>query len=337
VDRGSAPKRHDVSVVVVNHNGRQDLPGLLGSLSCQVRPPDEVLIVDNASSDGSVEYVRQHFPSVRVIALPENVGFAQGNNEGLAHARGDYIALVNPDTTVDERWLAELIHTIELDPDIAAAVPKIYRASEPAIIEQAGAQFNNLGHCWTRGFNQLDTGQFDTTTEVPALTGCSVLLRRDALHGEPLFDRSLFMYYEEFELSIRLRGRGYKVMYAPNAVVYHKGMQSMQRTTRRSNLMQQFYCNRNRLKILFKYYPIASLVRNSPMIILSLAYWDAVFLRDAGPRFLLRAVAAQMRYAVHGLRERHLGSDLESEQWLPWMTRQKVRDVMNLRAARGEA
>ncbi len=136
------------------------------------------------------------------------------------------------------------------------------------------------------------------------------------------------MYYEEFELSIRLRGRGYKVMYAPHAVVYHKGMQSIQRTTRQSNLMQQFYCNRNRLKILFKYYPLASLVRNSPMIFLSLAYWDSVFLRNAGPRFLLRAVAAQMRYAVQGLRERHLGSDLESERWLPWMTRQKLRDVI---------
>ena len=100
--------------------------------------------------------------------------------------------------------------------------------------------------------------------------------------------------------------------------------------------MQQFYCNRNRLKILFKYYPLASLVQNSPMIFLSLAYWDSVFLRNAGPGFLLRAVAAQMRYAVQGLRERHLGSDLELERWLPWMTRQKLRDVINLRAARGE-
>jgi GT2 family glycosyltransferase len=280
--------------------------------------------------------VRQHFPSVRVIALPDNVGFAQGNNEGLAYARGDYIALVNPDTTVDERWLAELIHTIELDPDIAAAVPKIYRATEPTIIEQAGAEFNNLGHCWTRGFNQLDRGQFDAATEVPALTGCSVLLRRKALHGEPLFDPSLFMYYEEFELSIRLRGRGYKVMYAPNAVVYHKGMQSIQRATRQSNLMQQFYCNRNRLKILFKYYPLASLVRNLPMIFLSVAYWDLAFLRNSGAGSCLRAVAAQLRYAVRGFRERNQASDLKPELWLPGMTRQRLRDILALRVARGE-
>ena len=114
-----------------------------------------------------------------------------------------------------------------------------------------------------------------------------------------LFDSSLFMYYEEFDLSIRLRGRGYKVMYAPNAVVYHKGMQSIKRTTRQSNLMQQFYCNRNRLKILFKYYPPVMLVRNLPMIFLSVAYWDLVFLRTAGPGFFTRH-GAQLRYAVEG-------------------------------------
>src|SRR5215207_502489 len=326
-----------VSVIIVNYNGRSDLGELFDSLKLQTRPADEVILVDNASTDGSADYVRQRFPWVRVIALTRNTGFAEGNNRGLAQARGDYIALLNPDATVGEHWLAELVRTLERDEQVAAAVPKIYRAGLPLTIEQAGAEFNNLGHSWTRGFNQPERGQYDVPVEVPALTGCSVLLRRSALHGEELFDSSLFMYYEEFDLSIRLRGRGYKVMYAPNAVVCHKGMQSIKRTTRQSNLQQQFYCNRNRLKILFKYYPSVLLVRNLPMICLSVAYWDLVFLRTAGPGFCLRAMGAQLRYAVRGLRERNRASALKSERWLPGMTRQRLRDVLALRVARGEA
>ena len=324
-----------ISVVIVNYNGRQHLGELLDSVACQVHRADEVILVDNASSDGSVAYVRQEFPWVDVVELKDNVGFAEGNNQGLVHARGDYIALLNPDTTVHERWLAELVRGLELDERIAAAVPKIYRTGSPLTIEQAGAEFNNLGHCWTRGFNQPECGQFDVATEVPALTGCSVLLRRKALRGEPLFDRDLFMYYEEFDLSLRLRGRGHAVMYAPNAEVHHKGMQSMKQMTRQSSLLQQFYCNRNRLKIVFKYYPLALLARNLPMICLSVAYWDAIFLRYAGPPFFLRAVAAQIRYAVRGFRERRRVGDVRADQWLPWMTHHRLRDIVTLRAARG--
>jgi GT2 family glycosyltransferase len=327
----------EVSVIIVNYNGRQHLGELLASLARQVQPAAEVILVDNASSDGSATYVRQEFPWVNVIKLKENVGFAEGNNQGLAHARGDYIALLNPDTRVNEQWLSELVRALELDERIAAAVPKIYSDGSPSTIEQAGAEFNNLGHCWTRGFNQPECGQFDAPTEVPALTGCSVLLRRKALRGEPLFDQDLFMYYEEFDLSLRLRGRGHTVMYAPKAQVHHKGMQSIRQTTRQSNLLQQFYCNRNRLKILFKYYPISLLARNLPMICLSVAYWDAVFLRYLGPRFCLRAVAAQMRYSVQGFRERRRVSNVRADQWLPWMTHQTLRDVLTLKNDRGAA
>ena len=162
-----------------------------------------------------------------VVSLAKNVGFPEANNQGLAAAGGDYIALVNPDATADERWLAELLDVVERDDRIAAVSPKIYRAGSPAILEQAGAEFSNLGHYWTRGFNQPERGQFDVTGEVPGLTGCSVLVRRSALHGEPLFDGSFFLYYEEFDLTLRLRGRGYAIAYAPRAIVHHKGMQTM--------------------------------------------------------------------------------------------------------------
>jgi GT2 family glycosyltransferase len=326
-----------VSVVIVNHNGRDDLEELLESLARQTRPADEVILIDNASTDDSVAYVRDQFPWVRVIALNRNVGFAAGNNEGLANACGDYIALLNPDTTVDPRWLGELARVLDADEGVAAAVPKIYRSSAPCIVEQAGAEFSNLGHYWTRGFNQPDRGQFSDVIEVPGLTGCSTLVRRSALAGEPVFDGNLFMYYEEFDLTLRLRGRGHRVVFVPSAVVYHKGMQSIARATRQPNLMQQYFCNRNRLKILCKYYPLPLVARNLPLIALSVAYWDMVFLRRAGPAFCLRAAAGQARYAVQGLRERQHAHDIDPAGWLPWMTRHRLRDVRALRVARGEA
>ena len=327
-----------VSVVVVNFNGRAHLADLLASLARQVRPADEVILVDNASTDGSVAFVRDAFPWVVVVALAENVGFAEGNNVGVANARGDSIALLNPDTVVDRRWLAELIGAIDGDAAIGAVVPKIYRAgSSPPTIEQAGAAFNNLGHCWTRGYNQPDRGQFDAPGEVAILTGCSALVRRAALAGEALFDPRLFMYYEELELSLRLRGKGYRIVYNPRSIVHHKGMQSIEQATARPKLVQQYYCNRNRLKILLRYYPPSMLVRNLPLIVLSVLYWDAVFLLRAGPAFCLRAVAAQVRFAAAGLWERRAANGVDPARWIPWITHQGLRDIRALRTDRGEA
>jgi GT2 family glycosyltransferase len=325
-----------VSVIIVNTNGRHDLDELFTSLANQVRPADEVIMVDNASTDGSVEYTREHFPWVRVVPLARNVGFPEANNQGLAHAQGEYVALLNPDTTVDPRWLDELVQALDGDERIAAAVPKIYRASARSTVEQAGAEFNNLGHYWTRGFNQPDRGQYDEAIEVPGLTGCSTLVRREALAGEPLFDGELFLYYEEFDLTLRLRGRGYTVMFCPTSIVYHKGMRTIHQMTRQPNLLQQFYCNRNRLKILCKYYPLGLLLRNLPMILASVAYWDVIFLRKAGPGVFLRAIAAQAHYAARGLRERSRAGNVNAKRWLPWMTRQGLREIQALRIDRGE-
>ena len=325
-----------VSVIIVNYNGRHFLGECFGSLARQIRPADEVILVDNASTDGSVDYTREHFPWVKVVASETNTGFAEGNNLGLAQAQGDYLALLNNDTEVDEGWLEELVRTLDADGQVGAAVSKIYLASSYPTLDCAGAEFNNLGFCWGRGSNQLDRGQFDTASEVPAVTACAMLLRREALGGAPLFDERLFMYYEEFDLSLRLRGRRYAIVYVPTAVVYHKRSEGVKGATRKPVLFQQFYGNRNRVKILFKYYPPAVLLRSLPLIFLSLAYWDGVFLRDGGWAFFARAVVGQVRYAWQGLRERLRGdAGVEAKHWLPWMTNQGLREVLALKSALG--
>jgi GT2 family glycosyltransferase len=324
-----------VSVLVINFNGRHLLSEVLQSLERQTRPADEVILVDNASTDGSAEFVRDRFPWVKVIASPTNTGFSGGNNIAVAAARGEYLALLNSDAVADPRWLAELVPVLDADPRVGATVPKIYRGKS-ARIEQVGAMFNNLGNIWGRGFNVVDRGQYDAITEVPALTACAAVVRRQALEGDTLFDSTFFMYHEELDLSLRLRGRGYSIVFVPTAIVHHKGMQAMKQSSPRPDVSQQFYCNRNRMKILAKYYPPRELVRSLPLIVLSLVYWNSWFLRQGGIRFFLDAVASQVRFARAGLAEREQARGISANLWLSWMRRQGLREILSVKAAHDE-
>ncbi len=195
-------------------------------------------------------------------------------------------------------------------------------------IEQAGAQFNNLGNYWGRGFTQEDSGQFEQEEEVAGLTACAMLLRRDSLHGEPPFDRTMFMYGEELDLTLRLRARGYRILYTPHAVALHHGMHSVRKTREKPRLFQQFHSNRNRAKLLLKYYPWPLLVRGAPLIAVSFLYWDAVFLLRGGPTFFVRAVAAQLHGAASGLRQRDRAVIQEAPRWLRWLTRQSLSGLL---------
>lgn len=321
-----------VSVIIVNYNGRHLLEKLFESLAHQTVPADEIIMVDNASVDHSADYVREHFPQVIIVPLATNTGFANGNNVGFARAKGEYIALLNSDTVVDKRWLGELVQALDADERVGAAVPKIYLASAYPRIDQAGAEFNNLGNIWGRGFYQLDEGQFEKLTEVPALTGCSALVRRQALQGEPLFDQEFFMYHEELDLTLRLRGRGYSIMYVPTSIVHHELMHTVKQSSDQPRLFQQFYCNRNRGKILAKYYPLSVLIVNLPLISLSFIYWNWFFLCNGGIVFLFRAISSQIRYAFQGFNDRLRGRSVAAEKWLPWMKTQGLREILAVRA-----
>jgi GT2 family glycosyltransferase len=324
-----------ISVVIVNYNGRHLLGELLESLARQTRPADEVIIVDNASSDGSTTYLLECFPWVKVIGLSENTGFTGGNNLGFEKAAGEYVALLNNDTVVDQSWLAELIEAMNMDETIGAAVSKIYLAGDKPIIDCAGAEFNNLGFSWGRGSNQLDEGQFEMITDSPALTACAALVRRTAVAGKPLFDSSFFMYYEELDLALRLRGNGYTIRYIPTSIVHHKRSQAVKGATTKAILFQQFYGNRNRIKIVMKYYPFTVLFRSLPLILMSLIYWDWRFLREGGPRFFLRSLIAQTKYGVEGFVERLRGNMVNPKTWLPWMKYHTLRDVLALKSKLG--
>ncbi len=318
-----------IAVLVVGLNAKALLADLFTSLAQQTRPPDSMIFVDNGSTDQTVEYLAQEFPWVHVVALPANIGYTPANNLALEQTDAEFIALLNADTYVNPQFIAQLEQTLSADSGCGAAVAKIRLMSPDPIIDCVGAEFNNIGYCWGRGVGQPDRGQFDTPQEVAGITCCATMLRRAALAGKPLFDPKMFLYYDEFELTLRLRGRGWRIVSAPQAIAYHKGSYSSNAAKRRPELFRQYLANRNRLKVLCKYYPLSHLLRNLLPVVASLAYWNARFLVGSGPRLFVRSVVEQAQFAVTGLRERGQVRDVVPGRWLPWMQQQSMRQTLN--------
>ena len=212
-----------VSAIIVNYNGRRLLESCLKSLERQTLPRDsyEIILVDNASTDGSVEFVRREYPSVRVESLSRNLGFAGGNNHGFRQARGRFFALLNTDAEAEPQWLARMLSAIERSPSIGGVAAKICFRHDPMRINSAGLLLFRDGRGGDRGFREPDLGQFDAPTEVFGACGAGALLRREMIEELGGFDERLFMYYEDLDLAWRARLRGWKFVYEPRAAVLH--------------------------------------------------------------------------------------------------------------------
>ena len=209
----------DFTVLIVNYNGSRHLGPCLAALDKQTYPSDrfETILVDNASRDGSCDFVRREFPSVRLIENPMNAGFAGGNNAGLPFARGRRIVLLNNDTIADPFWLEELAAAAK--PGFAVA-SKLVFAHDPTLLNGAGLQLLRDGRGADRGFRHADRGQFESTEPVFAGCGAAVAIERDAIRG-PLFDPRYFMYYEDLDAFWRAQLAGRGTIYAPRSLVLH--------------------------------------------------------------------------------------------------------------------
>jgi GT2 family glycosyltransferase len=207
------------SILIVNFNGARHLSRCLSALASQSLPRHqfEVVLVDNASLDDSLDRVRAEFPWVRVVRRPTNQGFAGGNNAGLPYVRGRYLVLLNNDTIVDPHWLAEL--AAEARPGVAVA-SKLVFAHDPGLMNSAGLELLRDGRGCDRGFRQPDQGQFETPGPVFAGCGAAVLIDRAAISG-PLFEPRYFVYYEDLDAFWRANLSGRTARYAPRSLVRH--------------------------------------------------------------------------------------------------------------------
>jgi len=213
-----------VTVVIVNWNGEQFLERCLSALIVQTVMPIEIILVDNASSDNSLEIVRR-FPLVRLIALDRNTGFAQGNNLAVKAASEDteLIALLNPDAFVDPHWLEALLAAAELNPGFDVFGSQLVNAGEQSLLDGAGDAYHISGLVWRIGHGSPIPDSAENGGEIFSPCAAAALYRRKAWQEVGGFDEDYFCYVEDVDLGFRLRLLGYRCLYVPQSVVLHVG------------------------------------------------------------------------------------------------------------------
>ncbi|NBC17963.1 MAG: glycosyltransferase [Bacteroidetes bacterium] len=257
-----------VSIVIVTWNALPLLQQCLPSVVATDYPNLEIILADNASSDGSAEWVEAMHPSVTIVRHPENWAFARGNNAALDHAEGDYVLLLNNDVEVPPDWLDPLVATMETHPDVGAVQPKLLQHHARSRFEYAGGAggfLDRFGYPFTRGrlFFTLeeDRGQYDDPRDVFWATGAALLLRRRALDEVGLLDEQFWMHMEEIDLCWRLWRQGWRVRVEPRSTVYHIGGGSLPQGDPRKT----YYNFRNSLLMLYKNLPPAAWRRVFPI------------------------------------------------------------------------
>jgi GT2 family glycosyltransferase len=215
---GSVPA---VSVVILNWNGKHLLPECLAAMRRQTIRDFEVILVDNGSSDGSVEWVRVEYPEIRVLALATNQGFCGGNNAGIRAALGEYIVLLNNDTEAEVDWLEHLLHHIRSDSTVGACDSKVLYFDQRDTIWSAGATYTIAGSASFRGQGRKDA-EFAEPAEVFTAVACSAIYPRRVLDEIGGLDEDFFAGYEDVDWSFRARLKGYRIVNVPASRVYHK-------------------------------------------------------------------------------------------------------------------
>jgi GT2 family glycosyltransferase len=240
------------------------LRGCLESISLQRGPSFELILVDNGSSDGSVEFAGHfansaHFP-ISVIRNEENLGFCAANNQGIARARGGWIALLNNDAEAEPGWLAAMLSAAGERTDVGMVACKIVMFDQPRRIDKAGHVIWLDGQNRGRGTGEWDTGQYDHEQEVLWPDGCAALYRKSMLDAIGGFDEDLFAYGDDAELGLRARIAGWRCVYTPAAVVrHHRGSTLGVMSSRRIELIE-----RNRILLAVRHFP-ASLLWLNPV------------------------------------------------------------------------
>ncbi len=252
--------RKRTTLLMINYNGRPDLPELLTSLEAQTSTAFEPIFLDNASQDGSVEYVREHFPRIRIWSQPENIGYARAANLGVAHFPTEYTIFLNTDIRLDPYCIEEIIRTADSDPRIACVAAKMRLFYQPEYLNGVGGGMNYLGYTWDRGMFEPDRGQYDQVEDVIFACGGAALVRREPFLSVRGYDVGFYMYHEDVDLCWRFWLMGHRVVTAPQSVVYHK----FSRSTRdnRGMAWRELIGERNSIRAMIKNYERPTLVRS---------------------------------------------------------------------------
>ncbi len=259
------------SVVVVSYNSRSYLGACLASLQSDLGPDDELIVIDNGSTDGSAELVAQQFPDARLIRA-ENTGYAGGNNRGAAIACGDYLVFINPDTVVQAGAIDALVAPLAKGGEVALTTARITLLSQPEIVNACGNTVHYTGLAYCRGAGR-PAAEYAASAEVDAVSGAAFAIRRSVFEELGGFDEQFFMYVEDTDLSLRARLAGYRCWYTAEARVLHDYRPSY-------TPQKAFYLDRNRHLMLLKNLSRATYARLMPGLLVSeVVTWGFLILR----------------------------------------------------------
>jgi len=246
------------SIVIASYNANRFLGECLSSVydSKKVFGDLEVVLVDNASTDGTREFVKQNFSQVRYIRSEKNLGFAKGNNTGIVAAKGDYIVLLNSDTVVTSTWLSELVRVAENDRKAGIVGPKTLRFDRRTLDTTGHIFHHKIGEAANRGTGEIDHGQYDDDTDVMGVQFSCALIKREVLDSIGLLDNRMFLYLEDVDYCIRARLVGWKVVYCPSSVIYHYAGGSTKQSWRTRR-----YGYANRLRVVLKNYSTSNMLK----------------------------------------------------------------------------
>lgn len=261
-----------LTVVIPNWNGRRWLPGCLESIAGQSQPPQEVIVVDNGSTDGSVPFLAGE--PVTVVELPHNTGFAHAANVGIERASTEYVALVNTDVTLAPDWVARMTAALDADAGVASVACKMLSLEQPEFVYDAGDVLRRDGACDQRGRFGRDDGRWDEPGEVFGACAGAALYRRDAIRALAGFDERYFAYLEDVDLALRLRLAGWRCRYEPVVALHAGGGSAGQLTGGLERLVV-----RNTVVLVAKAFPV---------------------------RWLAYVAYRQLGWAYHAVRERRL-------------------------------
>ena len=325
-----------VTVIIVNYNGIAYLDACVSAVLRQQFDSYEVILVDNASTDGSLEYMRHKYPYLVFVENRENSGYAGGVNSGLAIANGDYISPLNMDTEAEPGWLANMVEYLERHPQAGAVCPKVLIHGKQPVINCTGlnVHFSGLGFC--RQLHQPDRPD-SRPQKVKGISGCSYLIRRDLftrMGGAPAY---CFMYNDDVVISWLLALMGYDIYCLPSSVIYHRYRLSM-------TPEKFFHLEKNRLYLILSTFKWPTLLVLSPLLIIIEAMIIAYSIVKGWPypRSKLGAYLATFkeRREIGGLRRFYAGlrrvSDFTLLSKLSWnLEWRQLFGIVSFRLRRG--
>lgn len=280
-----------ITVIIPNWNGLEHLGTCLSALDCQTFDEIETIVVDNASSDESVAFIHREFPRVGIIELTENRGFAGACNAGIRASHSELVVLLNNDTEADPDWVAAIVDTFERHTEAGIVASKMLLFDRRNIFHAAGDFYSVDGIPGNRGVWKEDVGQYDAEEYIFSACGGAAAYRREMLDEIGLLDEDFYFSCEDIDLAWRAQLAGWRAVYAPAAVVYHK------LSATGGGATASFYNGRNFLYLIAKDYP-ATLLRKHRRAVLTAQLniaWEALLAwRGAAARARLRGMLAGM-------------------------------------------